>query len=60
MNTCETCEFACIVKPISAECTRTGLFCPKEMTCEFWSQADDETLKVNSYDWTNSTIIEVD
>lgn len=59
-KTCESCEHACIVKPITAECTLTGLFCPEEMTCDSWIEASEETLRQNNYDWSNSKIIEVD
>jgi len=59
-KSCNTCQFACIVNPISAECERSGMFCPPEMICEFWHQADELTLEQNSHDWTGAKNIEVE
>ena len=59
MRICQTCSHACIVSPISAECCLHNTFCPKEMTCEDWEQADEILIKENSIDWTKARIIEV-
>ena len=65
--TCNTCGYAVIT--LVAECSKrnrqgeyvhSGGFCPEEMTCPYWEQADEWTLAQNAIDWKGARIIMVD
>ena len=61
-KSCKTCIHAVIT--LIHECshydrktgkfTHSGGFCPEELICEYWEQADEFTLSINSFDWINS------
>ena len=63
---CSTCEWATITiiaecdKKIDGEYVHFGGYCPDEFTCEYWEQADEFTIEMNSFDWSKAKNIRVD